>query len=111
MRDLHLNLEQASALLDQPADAVLAKVRVGALPATSQNAPSLQISLTELARYVGTSADPVAVCGIRRALRSPSAWHTVFGHGLGEITPGGSTGKWIRRSLERAVAISEVRSA
>jgi hypothetical protein len=111
MRDLHLNLEQASALLDQPSDAVLDKVRVGALPATSQDAPTLQISLTELARYVGTTADPNAVRGIRRTLRSPATWHTVFGHGLVEITPGGSMGQWIRRSLERAVAISEVRSA
>lgn len=111
MRDIQLNLEQASELLAQPADTVLAKLRSGSLPASSQDALSRQISLVELARYVGASADPAAVNGVRRTLSRAGAWHAVFGQGQNEITPSGSTGKWIRKSLERALAISEVRSA
>ena len=66
-----------------------------------------RVSLQSLARFVGASADRVAVSGFRRAIEAPALWAHVFDG----VPQAGSLHSAAGRTVQRAVAIAGIRQA
>jgi hypothetical protein len=65
------------------------------------------VSLQSLARFVGTSAEHVAVRGLRQAVEDADTWARVFE----DVPQAASAQSPAGRTLRRALAIADIRSA
>lgn len=106
MKGIDLDVAAAAELLGYSQDGVSDLVERRLLAAEGEGGQR-RIPLQSLARFVGISAEQVAVRGLRRVMEDEAAWSRVFAGNPLAVSRVGPVGT----ALRRAIAIAEIRGA
>lgn len=113
MKDFELELGAVAALLGYSRDVVASMVDQGILVARGSG-DAQRISFDSVARFVGVHADQMAVRNAEKIFQDRSTWMRVFGSHQEMFAPDDFEHfprTPMGASLQRAIAISEIRSA
>lgn len=113
MKGFELELSAVAALLGFSKEVVASMVDQGILVARGSG-DALRISFDSVAHFVGVHADQAAVRNAEKIFQDRSNWMRVFGSHPDMFAPDDFEGfprTPVGASLQRAIAISEIRSA